>query len=114
MDAAKGNHDSAVAHLQRAVMLEDALVYTEPEEWHYPPRQALGAELIAAGRPREAEVVFWQDLRKHPENGWSLYGLAQAQEAQGKTVAAAETRARFKKAWAQADIQLTASRVAPY
>jgi len=74
----------------------------------------LGAELIAAGRPREAEVVFWQDLRKHPENGWSLYGLAQAQEAQGKTVAAAETRARFKKAWAQADIQLTASRVAPY
>jgi tetratricopeptide (TPR) repeat protein len=113
MDAARGNHDSAILHFQRAVMLEDALVYTEPEEWHYPPRHALGAELIAAGRAREAEVVYWQDLRKHPENGWSLYGLAQAQEAQGRTEAAADTRARFKKAWAQADIQLTSSRVTP-
>jgi len=95
------------------VTLEDALVYTEPEEWHYPPRQALGAELLAAGRPREAEVVYWQDLRKHPENGWSLYGLAQAQAAQGKAAQAADTRARFEKAWSQADIQLTASRIAP-
>jgi len=113
LDAARGNHESAIAHFQRAVLLEDALVYTEPEEWHYPPRQALGAELLAAGRPREAEVVYWQDLRRHPENGWSLYGLAQAQVAQGKAAQAAETRARFEKAWAQADIQLTASRVAP-
>jgi len=113
LDAARGNHESAIAHFQRAVLLEDALVYTEPEEWHYPPRQALGAELLAAGRSREAEVVYWQDLRKHPENGWSLYGLAQAQAAQGKAAQAAETRARFEKAWAQADIQLTASRVAP-
>ena len=113
LDAASGKHDPAIAHFQRAVTLEDALVYTEPEEWHYPPRQALGAELLAAGRPREAEVVYWQDLRKHPENGWSLYGLAQAQAAQGKAAQAADTRARFEKAWSQADIQLTASRIAP-
>ena len=113
MEAARGNHEAAVAHLQRAVMLEDALVYTEPEEWHYPPRQALGAELLAAGRPREAEVIYWQELRKHPENGWSLFGLAQAQAAQGHAEQAADTRARFQKAWAQADIQLTSSRVAP-
>ena len=113
LDAARGNHESAIAHFQRAVLLEDALVYTEPEEWHYPPRQALGAELLAAGRSREAEVVYWQDLRKHPENGWSLYGLAQAQAAQGKAAQAADTRTRFEKAWVQADIQLTASRVAP-
>jgi tetratricopeptide (TPR) repeat protein len=113
LEAGQGNHDAAIAHFQRAVMLEDALVYTEPEEWHYPPRQALGAELLAAGRPREAEVIYWQELRKHPENGWSLFGLAQSQAAQGKTAQAADTRARFQKAWAQADIQLTSSRVAP-
>jgi tetratricopeptide (TPR) repeat protein len=113
LDAARGSHESAIAHFQRAVTLEDALVYTEPEEWHYPPRHALGAELLAAGRAREAEVVYWQDLRKHPENGWSLFGLAQAQEAQGHKSEAADTRARFQKAWAQADIQLTSSRVAP-
>jgi len=112
LDLSRGNAEAAVAHLQRAVLLEDALVYTEPEEWHYPPRQALGAALLAAGRAREAETVYWQDLRKHPENGWSLYGLAQAQEAQGRSAEAAETRARFEKAWAQADIKLDASRLA--
>jgi len=113
LDASRANHESAIAHFERAVTLEDALVYTEPEEWHYPPRQALGAELLAAGRAREAEVVYWQDLRKHPENGWSLYGLAQAQAAQGRAEQAADTRARFEKAWAQADIELKSSRVAP-
>jgi tetratricopeptide (TPR) repeat protein len=113
LDASRGNHESAIAHFERAVMLEDALVYTEPEEWHYPPRQALGAELLAAGRAREAEVIYWQDLRKHPENGWSLYGLAQAQATQGRAEQAADTRARFAKAWAQADIELKSSRVAP-
>jgi tetratricopeptide (TPR) repeat protein len=113
LDAAQGRHDSAIAHFQRAAMLEDALVYTEPEEWHYPPRQALGAALLAAGRPREAEVIYWQELRRHPENGWSLFGLALAQEAQGHAAQAADTRARFQKAWAQADIQLKSSRVAP-
>jgi tetratricopeptide (TPR) repeat protein len=113
LDASRGNHESAIAHFERAVMLEDALVYTEPEEWHYPPRQALGAELLAAGRAREAEVIYWQDLRKHPENGWSLYGLAQAQAAQGRAEQAADTRARFEKAWAQADLELKSSRVAP-
>src|SRR5262249_41627820 len=109
----RGNHDQAIQHLERAVRLEDALTYTEPEEWHYPPRQALGAALLAAGRAREAETVYWQDLRKHPENGWSLYGLAQAQAAQGRERDAAETRARFAKAWANADVTLAASRFGP-
>ena len=54
--------DAAVAHLERAVRLEDGLVYTEPAEWHYPPRHALGAVLLAAGRPAEAETVYWEDL----------------------------------------------------
>jgi hypothetical protein len=49
--AAKKNYDAAIAHLERAVRLEDALVYTEPSEFHYPPRQALGAILLEAKRP---------------------------------------------------------------
>ena len=110
---ARGDRDAAVHHLERAVLLEDALTYTEPEEWHYPPRQALGAALLAAGRAREAEAVYWQDLKKHPENGWSLYGLAEAQTAQGRSPEAGETRARFDKAWARADVTLRASRIGP-
>ena len=41
--AARGQHDAAIAHLERAVRLEDALVYTEPFEWAFPSRHVLGA-----------------------------------------------------------------------
>src|SRR5204862_5532295 len=110
LDAAKKNYDSAVAHLERAVRLEDALVYTEPAEFHYPPRQALGAVLLEAGRPAEAETVYWEDLRRNKESGWSLFGLMQALKAQGKNEVEELVEARFKKAWAHADVTLTASR----
>jgi len=102
--------DVAIAHLDRAVRMEDSLVYTEPSEFHYPARHALGAVLLEAGRAAEAETVYWEDLRRNRENGWALFGLMQALRAQGKTADAALTEARFKKAWARADATLTASR----
>jgi tetratricopeptide (TPR) repeat protein len=110
IDAAKKNYDSAVAHLERAVRLEDALVYTEPAEFHFPPRQALGSVLLEAGRPAEAETVYWEVLKRNRENGWSLYGLTQALKAQSKNDDAALVEARFKKAWAKADVTLSNSR----
>ena len=110
IDAARGNYDSAVAHLERAVRLEDSLVYTEPSEFHYPPRLALGAILLEAGRPAEAETVYWEDLRRNQDNGWALFGLMQALRAQNKTADAALIDARFTKAWARSDVRLTASR----
>jgi len=111
LEAARGNYDAAVAHLDRAVRLEDGLVYTEPAEWHYPPRLALGAVLLEAGRPGEAETVYWDDLRRFRENGWALFGLGQALRAQGKDAEAELVEARFQKAWASADVKLTASRI---
>jgi tetratricopeptide (TPR) repeat protein len=108
--AAKKNYDQAVVHLERAVRLEDALVYTEPSEFHYPPRHALGAVLLEAKRPAEAETVYWEDLKRNRENGWALFGLVQALKAQGKNDDAALVEARLKKAWARADVTLTASR----
>jgi tetratricopeptide (TPR) repeat protein len=108
--AQRRDFDAAVAHLDRAVRLEDSLVYTEPSEWHYPPRQALGAVLIAAGRAKEAETVYWQDLGRNPDNGWSLFGLAQALRAQNRADEAAAIQARFDKAWARADVEPPASR----
>jgi len=110
LDASKKNYDSAIPHLERAVRLEDALVYTEPAEFHYPPRLSLGAILLAAGKPAEAETVYWEDLRRNRESGWSLFGLMQALKAQGKNDDAALVEARLKKAWARADVTLTASR----
>ena len=108
--ARRKEYDAAIAHLERAVRLEDSLVYTEPAEWHYPPRQALGA-VLARGRPRaEAETVYWDDLRRHTDNGWSLFGLAQALRAQGRKAEADAVQARFDKAWSRADVKLSASR----
>ena len=111
IEATKRNYDAAISHLERAVRLEDSLVYTEPSEWHYPPRHALGAVLIEAGRPREAETIYWEDLRRNRENGWALYGLTKALEAQGKTEQAALMKERFEKAWSRADVKLTSSRM---
>ncbi|WP_090571895.1 hypothetical protein [Nitrosomonas sp. Nm33] len=108
--AARGQFDQAIAHLERAVRLEDALVYTEPLEFHFPPRLALGAILLESGRPDEAETVYWDDLRKNRNNGWALYGLMQALRAQKKDDQAVLIEARFKKAWARADVELSASR----
>jgi tetratricopeptide (TPR) repeat protein len=109
--AARKDYEKAISHLERAVRLEDSLVYTEPSEWHYPPRQALGAVLLEAGRAREAETVYWEDLNRNPDNGWSLFGLWQALSAQGKNDQAAVIRERFEKAWAKADVKLQASRI---
>lgn len=108
--AAKGDYDIAVAHLDKAVRLHDMLAYTEPDDWHQPVRHNLGAVLLQAGRAQEAEAIYWEDLRRNPKNGWSLFGLAQALRAQGKHEQAKLVEADFKTAWKEADVQLTASR----
>jgi tetratricopeptide (TPR) repeat protein len=108
--AKRKDYATALLHLERAVRLEDALVYTEPPDWHYPVRQSLGAVLLDAGRPVEAEAVYWDDLRRNRENGWSLFGLMQALTAQGKKDDAAAVQKRFEKAWTAADVKLQASR----
>lgn len=110
IDAAARRYDAAIVHLDRAVRLQDGLQYSEPPDWYYPVRHNLGAVLLEAGRADEAETVYWQDLRRYPENGWSLFGLAQALAAQGRADEAAAVEARFAKAWGEADMKLTASR----
>jgi hypothetical protein len=110
--AARRQFDLAIAHLSTAVRLEDSLVYTEPSEWHYPPRLALGAVLLQAGRAAEAETVYWGDLTRNRENGWALFGLTQSLKAQGKADNAQHVEERFRNAWAGADVTLPASRFA--
>jgi tetratricopeptide (TPR) repeat protein len=109
--ARRKDFDTALLHLERAVRYEDSLIYQEPPDWHAPVRQSLGAVLLQAGRADEAEAVYWEDLKKNPETGWSLFGLLQALKAQGKNDEAALVEQRFKKAWKDADITLSTSRV---
>jgi hypothetical protein len=85
------------------------LPYSEPPAWLTPTRHALGAALLRARRPGEAEVVYWQDLARNRENGFALYGLALALEAQGRSEEAATIRNRFETAWEAADVTLPSS-----
>jgi tetratricopeptide (TPR) repeat protein len=105
-----GDTDTGVRDLEQAVMLEDALPYTEPPPWYFPVLQSLGAALLAAGRPDEAAAVYREDLRRNPGNGWSLYGLAASLRADGDAREAAAVDRRFRDAWMRADVKLTASR----
>jgi tetratricopeptide (TPR) repeat protein len=108
--AAKGDTAAAVEHFETAVETEDALVYDEPPPWHIPARQNLGAVLLAAGKPAEAEAVYRADLDVYPWNGWSLYGLAASFEAQDKAKEAAQARDRFARSWKRSDVKLESSR----
>jgi len=98
---AQGKSDLAVRTLRSAVAIEDGLTYDEPPAWYLPVRQVLGDALLAAGRPREAEAAFREDLARNRENGWALRGLKTALEKQGKTAEAGAVTARLEKAWPQ-------------
>jgi len=104
-----GNHDVAFAALRKAVQLADDLHYDEPWGWMTPPRHALGALLLEAGRHAEAEAVYEEDLRRHPENGWALHGLAECLRHRGDAPGAATVAARLEAAWRTATVQIRAS-----
>jgi hypothetical protein len=70
---------------------------------------ALGAFLIHDGQHAEAEAVYREDLRRWPDNGWSLHGLLLSLEAQGKKTETAKVRPRFDQIWKHADVQITSS-----
>lgn len=106
---AAGKEDQAIVLLQEAVVKEDRLAYAEPADWFIPTRHLLGVALLNTGKPQEAETVYRADLVRNPENGWALFGLAVALQAQGRDGDAAAVRQRFDKAWAHADIVLAAS-----
>jgi tetratricopeptide (TPR) repeat protein len=110
LHAAAGSWDAAVAALDEAVALEDGLAYDEPEPWFIPVRHVLGGVLLDAGRPAHAEGVYRAELAIHPENGWSLFGLARSLEAQGRALEAAEVEARLERAWVRSDTWIRGSR----
>ncbi len=107
---AVGDPSAAVALLRKATEVEDSLHFDEPHLWLAPTRHALGAALLKAGRPLDAEAVFRQDLAHYPENGWALRGLAAALRAQGRRETAEAVERRFDAAWRAADVMLAGPR----
>ena len=106
IEAQKENWASAAEILERAVEVEDGLWYGEPPAWLQPTRHTLGAVYLEAGQPAEAERVYRDDLEKWPGNGWSLLGLKNALEAQGRSDEASAVALQFEEAWADADAEI--------
>jgi hypothetical protein len=104
-----GHQDAAFAALRDAVKREEELRYSEPWDWMMPARHPLGALLVETGQFREAREVYTQDLVRHPENGWSLHGLAECNLRLGDSDAATAVEARLAKAWSRADVKLVGS-----
>jgi tetratricopeptide (TPR) repeat protein len=105
-----GHLDEAVADFRKAWDLQLALPYTEPPYWHQPVSHLLGAALLQARRPVEAEAVYRQSLKFYRDDGWALFGLSQALAAEGKQAEAMQARDDYRKAWALADVELKSSR----
>jgi tetratricopeptide (TPR) repeat protein len=103
---ARHEYRIAVATLEKSVKTYDALNYDEPPDWYLPPREQLGAVLLASGKAAEAESTFRADLRQNPKNGRSLFGLAEALKAQSKTNEAVDITSQFQALWKDADVKL--------
>lgn len=77
-----------------------------------PLRQCLGRLQLRAGLAADADATYRADLDKFIANGWSLWGLVQAMEAQPDRYTPAavdEVKAQLKRVWKRADIPLTSS-----
>jgi len=109
IDLRAGAGPAGLASLRQAVALEDALGYDEPPGWLIPVRHALGAALLQRGRLVEAEAAYREDLERHPNNGWALYGLARTLALEGRSAESRADDARFRAVWARADVTIDAS-----
>jgi tetratricopeptide (TPR) repeat protein len=106
---ATGKNDEFVAQMRDAVKAERELSYMEPPYWHYAAKLSLGAALLKAKQPVEAEKVFRETLKDLPQNGWPLFGLEQSLRAQGRRTEAKAVAQEFRKAWKHADTRLDLS-----
>jgi len=107
--SAYGEHLKAVNSFQKGVNLEDKNNYTEPPDWAQPMRHYLGAALLKSGKFQEAEQTYRRDLKWNQNNGWSLYGLHQSLELQGKEKESEEIYKQWNIAWKASDIKIKAS-----
>lgn len=102
--AHKQQWEKAITYWHRALMKERAI--EEPPMWYFPIAQGLGFTFLKANKPEQAIDTFTADLKKHPNNGWSLFGLAEGYKALGNNAQYQKTMATFKKAWGETAVRL--------
>jgi hypothetical protein len=106
---AQNETQEAVNLPQQAVVKEDQLGYDEPADWFFPVRHLLGAELLRASRPKEAEAVYRADLKQHPANGGRSPGLALHLMPRRRAAPLPTPSHRWKTPGRNADVKLASS-----
>jgi tetratricopeptide (TPR) repeat protein len=108
MFRADGDLEKATLAFERAVARQDAMIYDEPEPLPFAARHWLGAALLETKHYADAERVYREELKKHPNNGWSLFGLKAALDGQAKP--SADVEKQFEASWVRSDTWIHASR----
>ena len=105
---AEKKYIDAITAYTKAVTAEENMVYTEPRDWMLNPKHYLGNAYLLTGKYSAARSVFLNDLKTNNENGWSLFGLYRSLQGEKKKTESQKIHARFKKAFAKTDIELSA------
>ena len=85
------------------MLAEDSLLYSEPKAWMLPARQYLGSFYLKMKQYKKAEKVYRDDLVWNPGNGWSLLGLYQSLDAQGKNQELKKIKMLYMNSFSKAD-----------
>lgn len=104
IELSKKNYTIAIKHFTIAVEREKAMVYNEPRDWLLNPKNYLANAYLEAGKWKEAEKTFNEDLKDNNENVWSLAGLYKTLLKQNRKAEAVKVAARLKKAAVSSDI----------
>jgi TolA-binding protein len=108
LNRADGGLDKAIASFERGVDLYNNLIYHEPEPPPFAAQHWLGAALLEAKRYSDAARVYREELKKHPNNGWYLFGLKATLIGRGKP--SDDVAKQFAAVWARSDAWIQASR----
>jgi len=102
----QGDHTLAIAALKSAVVLEDALIYTEPRDWLIPARHFLAKALINARQYNTAQKILKEDLAINPDNFYSIAGLRETFIQQHNIQLQAATDLRLRKLFTNTDMPM--------
>jgi tetratricopeptide (TPR) repeat protein len=95
----KGLKEASKQFALLAVETEDLLAYDEPPGWYLSSRETYGASLFLDEKYQQAEAVFREDLKRHPNNSRSLFGLWQALLKQPGSPGAQAAKDDFYRQW---------------
>ncbi|MEM7355337.1 MAG: tetratricopeptide repeat protein [Acidobacteriota bacterium] len=104
--SSQGQHERALAELEKAANLEQALGYGEPPHYSRPVQESLGILYLRVGRWQDARQAFRKVLDERPNSGHAWFGIAKSHELAGEKAEARRAYQRLLEVWRHADRDL--------